>query len=75
MPSNISAEVLEILPSEVVAFGDKLQWWTNVFVLLVRPSSQKNAVPELKEIANLVIADHDTGSVIAYMEELVCQSN
>ena len=67
-------EVLGILPSEVVAFGDN---YNDEQMLRFAGSAivPENAVPELKEIADLVIADHDTGSVIAYMEELVCQSN
>ena len=67
-------EILGILPSEVVAFGDN---YNDEQMLRFAGSAivPENAVPEIKEIADLVIADHDTGSVIAYMEELVCQSN
>ena len=67
-------EILGILPSEVVAFGDN---YNDEQMLRFAGSAivPENAVPEIKEIADLVIADHDTGSVIAYMEELVCQLN
>ena len=67
-------EVLGILPSEVVAFGDNYND-EQMLRFAGRAVAPENAVPEIKEIADVVIANHDTGSVIAYMEELVCQSN
>jgi hypothetical protein len=67
-------EVLGISASEVIAFGDNYndEHMLHFAGTAVAP---ENAVPEIKELANLIIADHDTGSVMAYMEEIVCQSN
>lgn len=67
-------EKLHIAPEEVLAFGDNYND-TGMMEFSGTAVAPENAVAEIKEIANQIIADHDTASVIAYMEEIVCQSN
>lgn len=61
---------LGIAPEEMVAFGDNLNdlEMLGYVGLSVAPA---NAREEIKAIADVVIGDHDTGAVLAYMEEIV----
>lgn len=34
-----------------------------------------DAHPEIQSLADQIIGHHDTGSVMSYMEEIVCPSN
>lgn len=67
-------QVLAIDPWEVVAFGDNYND-EHMLRFAGKAIAPENAVPEIKEIADVIIADHDTGSVLAYMEELVEEAN
>ena len=61
---------LGLSPDEVLVFGDNL----NDFEMMTFAGTAiapANARSQIKEIADLVIADHSQESVMAYMEELV----
>lgn len=67
-------QILGIAASEVVAFGDNYND-EQMLRFAGTAIAPENAVSEIKKIADKVIDNHDTGSVMAYMEELVCRSN
>lgn len=67
-------KALEISLDQVVAFGDN---FNDVEMLKVvgRAVVPENAHPEIQSLADEVIGHHDTGSVLTYMEEMLCLSN
>lgn len=63
-------QALGILPSEVVAFGDN----ANDLELLTFAGlgiAVENAVPSVKEVADIIIGHHDDGAVLDKMTELL----
>ena len=65
---------LGVTADEVVAFGDN----SNDAEMLKFAGTAvvpENARLTIQELADIVIGDHKTGSVINYMEEIVCPSN
>ncbi|MCP1638626.1 Cof subfamily protein (haloacid dehalogenase superfamily) [Streptococcus gallinaceus] len=64
-------ETLGIQADEVLAFGDN---FNDVGMLQFAGKAvvPENAQPEIKALADEIIGDHDTGSVMTYMEEIAC---
>ncbi|MBY5034886.1 HAD family hydrolase [Streptococcus gallolyticus] len=67
-------DALGISADQVLAFGDN---FNDVGMLQFAGTAvvPENAHPEIKALADEIIGDHDTGAVMAYMEEIACQSN
>lgn len=65
---------LGITRKEVIAFGDNLND-SQMLRMAGQAIVPNNAQAEIKKIADKVLASHETGSVIRYMEEVVCQLN
>lgn len=67
-------EKLGLEADEVIAFGDNSN---DVEMLKFAGTAviPENAHSAIQELADVVIGHHKTGSVISYMEEIVCQSN
>ncbi|MGT2911943.1 HAD family hydrolase [Streptococcus cameli] len=67
-------EQLDIKMEEVYAFGDNLND-EDMLKMAGHAIVPENARPEIKLLAEHIIGPHETGSIITYMEEIVCQSN
>lgn len=61
---------LGITPEDMVAFGDNLNDY-EMLRYVGRAIAPANAREEIKAIADQIIGDHDEGSVLACMEEIV----
>lgn len=67
-------EKLGLTADEVIAFGDNSND-AEMLKFAGRAVVPENAHLAIQELADTIIADHKTGSVISYMEEMVCPSN
>lgn len=64
------AKKLNLTADQVLAFGDNLNDY-HMMQFAGKAVAPENARPEIKALADEIIADHNTGSVMTYMEKLV----